>query len=143
MAYFGAAYFGRSYFGNAYWGTGTGQVIQHGDWQIVYQDDSGRKKRWRKDVLDREELREIIRKAVLGEIPAIAEFVEPAKQLSDTSSVRDALAPKDYAMSFTVDYEAVMADIAALQAVLSWHYKRQVEVLRAEDDDDSVIALLM
>ena len=73
----------------------------------------------------------------------IAEFVEPAKQLSDTSSVRDALAPKDYAMSFTVDYEAVMADIAALQAVLSWHYKRQVEVLRAEDDDDSVIALLM
>ena len=142
MAYFGAAYYGRSYFGNAYWGTGTGETVQRGDWQIYYQDEKGRRKRWKQELLDRDELRRIIRAAVLGEVPAVAEFVEPQKPPADTSRVNAALAPKQDAMPF-IDYDAIMGDMVALQRILSWHYKRQVEIARADDDDDAVIMLMM
>ena len=121
-------------------------VTQHGDWQIYYQDGKGRKKRWRKEWLDREELRAIIRKAVVSKLPAIAEYVEkiepPRLPPSDVSLVHKALESSRRAKHF-IDYDSIMEDRVALQNILSWYYKRQIEITSLEADDDDVLTLLM
>lgn len=148
MSYFGATFFSPSYFGNAYWGSGgtpSGEVVQHGDWQIRYTKDHGRRKRWEEETLNREQLRAIIRKAVLGEVPAVAEFVEypPVKPPSDTAPIHRALSPESAGRATPfIDYDSILADMQALQSILSWHYKQQVEIAMA-DDDEAVIALIM
>ena len=124
-------------------------VLQTGDWQIRYtkDHDKRRRKRWHEETLDRESLRAIIRAAVLGGVPAVAEFVEyeattiRGKRPSDTSRVGEALAPSS-AMPF-IDYEAILGDTVALQNILSWHYKQQVELINLADDDDAIISLMM
>lgn len=113
---------------------------QRGDWQVFYEFGKGRKKRWKQDQLDRDELRRIIRKAVLGEVPAVAPYVEqaPAKPI-DASRVNKAL----YRATPFIDYDSIMEDMEVLQRVLSWHYKRQVQLRREEDDEEALIVLLM